>query len=246
MDNIFSLEGKTILVTGASSGIGRSIAIKCSQAGATVIANGRNEERLQETLGMLEGTSHSCVAADLTEFDKLSDIVKQLPQLDGVVLCAGINMTVPVQNIKFEKLDSVVKTNAMSSMQIVGLLAKQKKINKGGSIVLISSIAWRKPYFGNAIYSASKAALTSFAKVAAMEMASRGVRVNCVEPGLIPTSIVENSVFDEQQIAEFEKTMLLGLGKPEHIANGCVYLLSDAAEWVTGTSLIIDGGQTLL
>ena len=246
MDNPFSLASKSILVTGASSGIGRAISLSCAKAGALLVVNGRNEERLQETLDIIGSRQHEKMVADVTDIEKLSELVKTLPSFDGVVLCAGIGQTTPVQNVKFEKMEAVFRTNAFANIQLLQLLIKAKKINKGGSVVMISSIASHKPYFGNAVYSASKGALNSYAKVAAIELAGRGIRVNCIEPGLIVTDIVTNAGFDETQLAEFEKTMPLGLGKTDDIANGCVYLLSDAARWVTGSTLIIDGGQTLL
>lgn len=246
MENPFSLTGKTVLVTGASSGIGRAISVACAKSGSTLVLNGRNEERLQETFDMIGNQQNIKLVADVTDLDRTVEWVKELPVLDGVVLCAGVGQTTPVQNLKYEKTESVFKTNTFANIQLLQLLIKGKKINKGGSIVLISSIASHKPYFGNAVYSASKGALNSYSKVAAIELANRGVRVNCIEPGLIVTDIVTGAGFDETQLAEFEKTMPLGFGKPEDIANGCVYLLSDAARWVTGSNMIIDGGQTLL
>lgn len=246
MENLFTLVDKTIFVTGATSGIGRTIAIACAKAGSRVVLNGRNEERLQETFDTIGDQKNIKMAADVTDIEKLPELTKELPLLDGVVLCAGVGQTTPIQNVKYEKTESVFKTNTLANIQLLQLLIKDKKINKGGSVVIISSIASHKPYFGNAVYSASKGALNSYAKVAAMELAGRGIRVNCIEPGLIVTDIVTSAGFDETQLAEFEKTMPLGFGKPEDIANGCVYLLSDAARWVTGSNLIIDGGQTLL
>ena len=224
--NPFTLQEKRILVTGASSGIGRSIAQECAAAGATVVLNGRDEQRLNETLSSLEGSGHCAIAADLTHFDTVKQHLATLEPLDGLVLCAGVGQTAPVQ--------------------LLQMLVKGKKINRKASVVFISSIARQKPYVGNGVYSASKAALNGFSKVAALELAGREIRVNCIEPGLIMTSIVKESVFDEEQLAEFKKTMPLGFGAPRHIALGCVYLLSDASCWTTGTSLVIDGGQTLI
>ena len=246
MEKLFSLADKTILVTGASSGIGQTIAIICAKEGAKVVLNGRNEERLQKTFETIGDQQNIKMVADVSDYEKLSEMVKELPILDGVVLCAGIGQTTPVQNVKYEKMESVFKTNTLANIQLMQLLIKGKKINKGGSVIFISSIASHKPYFGNAVYSASKGALNAYAKVAAMELASRGVRVNCIEPGLIVTDIVTGAGFDETQLTEFEKNMPLGFGKPEDIANGCVFLLSDAARWITGSILTIDGGQTLL
>lgn len=211
-----------------------------------MVLNGRNEERLQETINTIGDLQSIKLVADVTDTEKMALLVKDLPSLDGIVLCAGIGQTTPVQNVKLERAEEVFKTNTFANIQLLQLLIKGKKINKGGSIVVISSIASRKAYFGNAVYSASKGALNSYAKVAALELSSRGVRINCIEPGLIMTDIVTGAGFDEVQLAEFEKTMPLGFGKPDDVANGCIYLLSDASRWVTGTNLVIDGGQTLL
>lgn len=246
MEKFFSLADKTVLITGASSGIGRTIAIICAKEGAKLVLNGRNEERLQETFETIGNLQNIKMVADVTDLERLPDMVKELPVLDGIVLCAGVGQTTPVQNVKYEKMESVFKTNTLANIQLMQLLIKGKKINKGGSVVIISSIASHKPYFGNAVYSASKGALNAYAKVAALELASRRVRVNCIEPGLIVTEIVTGAGFDETQLAEFEKNIPLGFGNPDDIANGCVYLLSDAARWITGSILTIDGGQTLL
>ena len=244
--NPFTLQEKRILVTGASSGIGRSIAQECAAAGATVVLNGRDEQRLNETLSSLEGSGHCAIAADLTHFDTVKQHLATLEPLDGLVLCAGVGQTAPVQNVKADKIQGVFSTNTFAPVQLLQMLVKGKKINRKASVVFISSIARQKPYVGNGVYSASKAALNGFSKVAALELAGREIRVNCIEPGLIMTSIVKELVFDEEQLAEFKKTMPLGFGAPRHIALGCVYLLSDASCWTTGTSLVIDGGQTLI
>lgn len=245
-ENNFSLEGKTVLVTGASSGIGKTIAQVCSVCGAKLIINGRNEERLQETYSLIGGEPHQQVVADLTDYERIAAIVKELPTIEGLVLCAGIGQTLPVQNVKADKTEQVFKTNSIAPITLIQNLIKSKKINNGGSIILISSVASRKPYYGNAVYSASKAAVNGYTRVAAMELAKRNIRVNCIEPGLIMTDIVTEAGFDEVQLAEFKRNMPLGFGSPKDVASGCVYLLSDAARWVTGTSLIIDGGQNLI
>lgn len=244
--NPFSLLGKRILVTGASSGIGRSIAIECSKAGALIIANGRNEQRLKETLSTCVGVGHTAIPADLTDFNEIKEKLAEIEPLDGVVFCAGIPQTAPVQNVKADKVQTIFQTNALAPIQLLQLLLKGKKLNRKASVVFISSIAQQKPYVGNGAYSATKAALNSYSRVAALELAHREIRVNCIEPGLIMTNIVTQSGFDDVQIEEFKKAMPLGLGDVSSIAYGCIYLLSQASEWVTGTSLVIDGGQTLV
>lgn len=246
MNNPFSLAGKRVLVTGASSGIGRAIAQDCAASGATLVINGRNEQRLNETLISLVGEDHCAIAADLTDFDVVKSKISGIEALDGVVLCSGIGQSSPVQNIKAEKMRGLFCANTLAPIQLLQMLLKGKKLNRNASVVFISSIAQRKPYIANGAYSASKAALNSYSRVAALELSGRGIRVNTIEPGLIMTNIVSDSVFDEQQLEDFKKTMPLGFGKPQYIALGCVYLLSDASCWTTGSTLVIDGGQTLL
>lgn len=245
MISSFSLNGKTILVTGASSGLGAQTAIECSKAGATVILTGRNLSRLEDTLNKMEGEGHKALPADLCEIEKLPDFCKDLPVLDGVCLCAGITKSVPAKNIKEEDIKSIFDTNIISSIVLMKNILKNKRINKGGSIVFISSIATSYAAMGNSIYAASKGAVNSYAKVLALELAPRAIRVNVIQPGIVPTNILSDS-FSREQFEQEASKYPLGFGEPSDIANGMVYLLSDASKWVTGTVLNIDGGVTLL
>ena len=242
--DFFSLAGKTILVTGASSGLGASTAINCSRAGAKVIITGRNRDRLNETFSQLEGKENQLFVFDLCHKEKISDFCLNLQSLDGISLCAGITRTIPVKFIKQEDIDDIFSTNILSSMILVQTLLKQKKINEGGSIVFISSISSFYADKGNAIYAASKGAINSFSRVLALELSARGIRSNCIQPGFIPTRLLGDRVTAEQLEIERQKYPL-GFGKAEDIANGMIYLLSDASKWVTGTTLTIDGGVTL-
>lgn len=245
IDNPFSLEGKHILVTGASSGIGRGICIDTSKMGATVHLMARNEQRLNETLSLMKGEGHQVHQVDLCDKDALITMVDSLPLLDGVVLCAGIIKTTPVKNITEEALEEIFNTNIMADIRMVSRLLKKKKLNKGASVVFISSVSTFNVKVGNSLYSATKGAVNSFAKAMALEVAKQNMRVNCIQPGFVPSSILEKHGLGEDAIQWYIERHPLGLGKPSDIANGCIYLLSDASRWVTGSVFTIDGGYTL-
>jgi len=241
----FSLRDKTILVTGSSSGLGASAAIQCSKAGAKVIITGRSEERLNATFTQLHGTGHTQLLFDLSVEEDISKLANSLPKLDGIALCAGITKTIPVKFISTESIEEIFQVNLVSSMLLIQKLLKIKKINKGGSIVFISSISTAYADKGNAIYAASKGALNSFSKVLALELSTRNITSNCIQPGFVPTSMLAAGVVSDEQLLEEKKKYPLGFGEPRDIANGVIYLLSDAAKWVTGSVLTIDGGVTL-
>ena len=246
----FSLEGKKILVTGSSSGIGRGIAVECSKMGAQLILNGRDVNRLDETLRMLEGGGHQIIEADISKQEEIERLVAEVPVLDGCVLCAGIPQVCPVKDLKRHDIEDIFNVNAVAPIMITSGLLKKKKITRGTSIVLIEAIVG---VFvgskGDVSYNASKAALNGFLKGAALELAGQGIRVNAINPGLIPTNILDlnNKMFEENQLtSNLEGNYpLKRLGKPEDIAYGAIYLLSDASSWVTGTNLVIDGGFIL-
>lgn len=243
--NPFTLSGKKILVTGASSGIGRSIAVECSKMGANLIITGRNQQRLEETLTLMDGNNHHAIPADIANVEEIENLVRQLPTLDGIVLNAGIVITKPAKHIKETDIDEIFKVNIISSIQMITSLFKNKKIISGSSIVFISSIATSKVKVGNSLYSATKGAVNSFAKVLALENASKKIRVNIIQPGFIKTSIMDKGIITNQQIDEYLKQYPLGLGNPNDIAFAAIYLLSDTAKWVTGSVFTIDGGVTL-
>lgn len=246
----FSLEGKTILVTGASSGIGRGVAIECSKMGATVILNARNEERLKETLSMMKGNNHQMIIANIANQEEIDKLVAELPVLDGCVLCAGIPQVCPVKHFKRQDIENIFNVNTFAPMMISSQLVKQKKLHRGSSVVLIESISG---VFvgtkGDVSYNASKAALNGFLKGSALELSGQGIRVNAVNPGLVPTNILNltNGIFAENHHTDImlDSYPLKRYGTPEDIAYGCIYLLSDASSWVTGTNIVIDGGYLL-
>lgn len=241
--NPFSLEGKTILVTGASSGIGRGIAVTCSKMGATVILNGRNLMKLDATLALLDEGDHKKVAADLTNRKSVQKLMAELPALDGVVHCAGIGQRVLCKMATDNDIDSVIDVNFKGPVFLQTELLKNKKIRKGASIVFIASMAIWSPSVGNAFYSASKGAIASYANCLALELASRNVRVNCISPAMVWTDLVLQEGIDEDQLKEDEnKYPLKRYGTPEDIAKLAVYMLSDASAWMTGSNVKISGG----
>lgn len=245
--NPFSLEGKTILVTGSSSGIGRATCIEASKMGAKVVLNARDENRLNETFELLSGTGHKIFQADLVKEEEMNKLVDALPSIDGAVLCAGKPMTAPLQFCTREKFDSIFNINFFAPVELLRLLYKKKKLVKESSVVMISSIGGTLSFgFGNSVYGASKAALSSIVRSSAKEFAARKVRVNAICPAMVDTPLIHGSTITEDQLNEDMKKYPLGrYGKPEEIAYAAIYLLSDAAAWVTGTSLVLDGGHTI-
>lgn len=245
MTNPFSLSGKTILVTGASAGIGRGIAIACAKMGAQVVITGRNQERLQETLSQLEGDNHSIIIADLINEKERTALVTQLPMLDGMVQCAGVGSRVPCKMLTQADLDYVMKPNIEAPILLQSELLSQKKIKKQASIVFIASAAATMPAVGNAVYSASKAAIIAYAKCLAQELAPRMVRVNCISPTMVWTDLA-TSTLSVEQLKEVEKKYpLKRLGTSEDIAYLTVYLLSDTSTWMTGSNVEITGGSQI-
>lgn len=246
-DNIFSLKEKTVLVTGASSGIGRGIAIACSKAGAKVVLQGRDLERLRETLSMLEVNDHIVMQGDLSSDTDLMTIANSVPEIHGWANSAGIPKICPIKYFQRRDIEDIFNVNIISSMLLLSLLLKKKKIRRGASIVLISAITGAfVGSKGDTSYCATKGAVNGFMKGAALELANLGIRVNTVNPGLVPTEILNlsNQLSGESHHVDImlEKYPLKRLGTPNDIANGVVYLLSDASSWVTGQALAIDGG----
>ncbi len=249
MYNPFSLQDKTILVTGASSGIGKAIAIECSKMGAKVVITGRNENRLKETYSFLEGQNQpSYIVADLSEIDDIDKLTKELPKLDGLVNCAGLMRILPFQFATQKDFKEILEVNFFAPTEITRLLVKSKKMKKNSSIVFISSVSGVLcSALASSIYSASKGALNGLIKGIAIDLAPKGIRVNSVNPGMMDTDIFSDSGITKEQLEEDTKRYpLKRYGKPEEVAHAVIYLLSDASKWVTGSGLLIDGGYTLL
>lgn len=246
--NPFSLEGKTILVTGASSGIGKATAIECSKLGARVIALGRNEERLKETMSQMESEGCESHIADLTNMEDVDRVISSLPKLDGVVNAAGIASTILFQFATPEKMRNMFETNFFAPVEFTRLLLKKKLVNKGGSIVFFSSVDGPiNAHVGNSTYCATKGAIASIAKGMAVELASKGIRVNYLMPGQTETPLIHGESITQEQLELDKKNYPLGrYGRPEEVAYGAIYFLSDASSFTTGAGLVIDGGFTLL
>lgn len=239
----FSLTGKTILVTGASSGIGRAIAISCSEAGASVVLNGRNVVRLNESLSQMSGEGHIIIPADLIDAKQRMALVEQVPELDGLVQCAGVMNRVPCKSVGQEDIDSVFAPNVEAPILLQAELLQERKIKKGASIVYMASIAPRSAETGNALYSASKAALLAYAKCLSLELAPRQIRVNCISPAMVWTDLALSETTKEELEQDQTTYPLKRYGKPEDVANAAVYLLSEASSWMTGSNVEITGGK---
>lgn len=245
--NPFSLEGKTILVTGASSGIGRATAIECSKLGAKVVVSGRNQERLEQTLTELQGEGHISIAAEITDQSQIESLVAACPSLDGAAFCAGVANTTMFNFADKEKYQQVFDTNFFSPTELFRLLVKKKKLGKGSSVVFVVSIGGpRATTPGNGIYGTSKSALETMIHFAALELAPKKIRVNGVLPGMVETPIMHGGgISDEEYDLERQRYPLKRFGKPEEIAWAMAYFMSDASAYVTGSSLVMDGGAML-
>lgn len=247
MTNPFSLEGKTILVTGSASGIGRATAIQCSEMGAKVIMMDLNEQGLKETKGLLSREDAEYRALDLTELDKLIEVVASLPKLDGVASNAGIVLSLLAKFNEAKDMERIFKINTFSHINLIQQLIVQKKLNKGASIVFTSSMSGVYcGLAGGSLYGATKSAILGYTKALAIELAPRGIRVNTIHPGMIETPLTNGTALSKELLEEDAKNYPLGrYGKPEEIAYSIIYLLSDATVWMTGSQLLIDGGYSV-
>jgi NAD(P)-dependent dehydrogenase (short-subunit alcohol dehydrogenase family) len=249
MNSIFNLNNKNVIITGASSGIGRQCAIAFSKSGANVILVARNKERLKETFDKLEKGNHLFISQDITKYEKLEDMVKnavkEVGKIYGFVHSAGIDMTLPLSVMQSSYYEKIFAINVISGLELAKIISKKKYINKNSaSFIFIASIMG---VIGNAAltgYSASKGAIISAIKPLAIELAHKNIRVNSISPGQVETEMAVRffKVISKESKEEIIKMHPLGLGKPEDVANACIFLLSDASRWITGTNLIVDGG----
>lgn len=240
-----SLTGKHILVTGASSGMGKVFARMIAAEGAVVSLLARNEERLTQTLNSLNGEGHKVFVCDLTDDEQIKKVATELNPIDGAVFCAGINEYVPLKFVSQSKIEPIFKTNFYSQVILTQSLVKKKQINKGASLVFISSLSSKLGVPGTLLYASSKAALDSAVRVMAAEMAPQGIRVNSICPGIVKTEMLSETNISEEQFVEQEKEYPLGLGTPEDVGYAVLFHLSDGSRWLTGQNMIIDGGYSL-
>lgn len=247
MNNPFSLENKTILITGAASGIGRATAIQCADMGAKVIMVDLNEEGLKDSQNIIGKDETEFRALDLTDLDKLEEMVSSLPKLDGVVSNAGIVLSLLAKFSEAKDIERIFKINTFSHINLIQQLIAQKKLNKGASIVFTSSMSGVYcGLAGGSLYGATKSAILGYTKALAIELAPRGIRVNTIHPGMIETPLTNGTALSKELLEEDAKNYPLGrYGKPEEIAFSIVYLLSDATVWMTGSQLLIDGGYSV-
>jgi NAD(P)-dependent dehydrogenase (short-subunit alcohol dehydrogenase family) len=245
MKNYLSLQGKHVLVTGASSGMGKVFAQMIAGQGARVSLLARNEERLEQTRNLLEGEGHNVVCCDLTDEEQLRQAAETMQPLDGIVFCAGINEFVPVRFVKQEKIDRMFQTNYFSQLLLLQMLLKKKLVNKGASIVFISSVSSLMGVQGTLLYASSKGAINSAVRVLAAELAVLQMRVNAICPGIVRTEMLSATNIDEETFTKQAAQYPLGLGTPEDVGHAVLFHLSEASRWLTGQCIVMDGGYSL-
>ena len=249
MYNPYSLEGKTILVAGASSGIGREVAIECSKLGATIHLVARREDKLSETLSMMEKGNHQIHVCDITDVEQLNTLVDSLPVLDGFSNCVGIAKVMFVKFLSKKSVEEILETNAVSPISLTQKLVRKKKFSKKSSVVFTSSLSGvYTVHYGDSLNATSKGALNAFAKSAALDLGAQGIRVNCVNPGVVATEAAfAGTILTEEEMKEKQQYFpLRRFGAPIDIALAIIYLLSDASTWITGINMPIDGGYSVL
>lgn len=244
----FTLEGKRILITGASSGIGRGVAVGCSKLGAECICVARDEARLVETISLCKGEGHSLEKVDVTDANSIKALVDRIPVLDGVVQCAGVgDKQLPLKFLSVEFIDEVLSVNLKAPIHLLSQLDKKKKLNKEASVVMMSSISSFHATPAHSLYVASKAGLSGFVKAAALDLAGKKIRVNSVAPGRVNTPLIEySSITEEQKLADVAKYPLKRYGEVGDVFGAVLYLLSDMSKWVTGQQIVVDGGISLV
>lgn len=243
MKNLFNLSGKNILITGATSGIGKAITLECIQYGANIICCGRSKEKLKQLETETKGQNIQIIKADINNPDERENLISSCTKLNGIVHCVGIGHRLPVKFLTQDDINQVMNTNFISPVLLQSELLRNKKIEKSSSIIFIASKAFESPSIGNSIYSASKGALISFAKCLALELAAQRTRVNCISPAMIWTDLIYEGGISKEQHEEAQKKYPLGrYGYPEDLVGLTIYLLSDASKWMTGSNIEITGG----
>lgn len=247
MTTPFHLHGKTILITGASSGIGGNAAVRISEMGGNVVLSGRDVNRLNEVASKCVQGKTQIVAADISTQDGRDHLANSVPHIDGLVNCVGTVHPFPVRFLDQQKMDQTLNVNFEAPVLMTAAILKAKKINPESSLVYLSSISSFRPQRGAAMYGASKAAIESFVKVLAQELHAQKIRVNSIAPAMVKTPMydrAEEMVSKDEMDAHVSK-YLLGVGYPDDVANAIIFLLSPASRWITGINLILDGGILL-
>ncbi|WP_295526928.1 SDR family oxidoreductase [uncultured Pseudacidovorax sp.] len=241
----FSLAGKRILVTGASSGIGRQTAIACAQQGAQVIVTGRDTARLAATAEALAGEGHVQLVADLTVPEQLTALAEQCGAIDGVVHAAGISRLVPLRMLKQAHLDEMFGHNVYAPILLTKELLARRRLQAKGSIVFVSAVASHVGPLASSAYSASKAALLGCMRSLGLEVAKQGIRVNCIAPGYVRTPMLDGLATGGLNTDDYAALAPLGMGEPQDVALAAVFYLADASRWITRNYFVIDGGLTV-
>ncbi|MDD3739291.1 MAG: SDR family NAD(P)-dependent oxidoreductase [Lentimicrobiaceae bacterium] len=244
IDNSFCIKGKTILITGASSGIGKQVAIDLSKMGAKVVIVGRDKTRTEETYNLLENSEHKFYCLDLTDGEKQDELVEQLPQLDGIVHSAAITHHLPAKFVSHNDIDNVFSINFNAIVELNSKLLRKKRIAKPASIVHFTSLASKYPYYGGSIYAASKAALEVYSRCLAIELADRQIRVNCVQPSFVKTPMVETATnnIGYDVVESSKRLMPLEIVDIEDVSKTVSFLISDASKWISGAIIPLGGG----
>ena len=250
MINPMDLRERSILVTGASSGIGRETAVLLSELNARLILTGRNQERLDKTLGMLQGAGHRICPFDVDRLDEIPGWLKRIAVEDGplagLVHCAGVEVSAPVAVLSAQRVESVMRTNVGSALMLARAFRQKGCWAPDSSLVFVSSIRGVVGAAALSVYGASKAALIGMVKALAIEFAPDRIRVNCVVPGFVQTEMTDRlrARLTSEQFTAIAAMHPLGIGTPRDVANGIAFLLADTGAWITGSSLVIDGGYT--
>lgn len=241
---MINLENKTILITGATGGIGKEIVSTCLFLGAKVFAVGRNVNKLDD---LAHNKKLITIKCDLTDSEEVDVLFSKIESLDGIVHCAGRIYPYPIKFIKEKQFKEVYSINTENIFTLTARLFNQKLISKNASFVFMSSISVQHPYMGGSLYVSSKAAIEAFSKSVALEFAHEGIRSNCIAPALVQTDIYERTknAYTEEQWENIERQYPLGIGKPKDVANLTVFLLSNLSSWITGTTIPMDGGLLL-
>ncbi|PCJ86715.1 MAG: 3-oxoacyl-ACP reductase [Flavobacteriales bacterium] len=245
--NLIDLSNKTILITGASAGIGQGTAKLISELGARIFITGRDIERLKKTFDSLSGTGHQILPADLSEEKGIEILTKELPELDGIVHSAGVIKPFPVKFIGKKHIDEVFDINLFAPVLLTSAVLKSKKLKAGASMIFLSSISSQHPYQGGALYTSSKAAIEAYCRAVAQEYAHKKIRANCISPGLVKTAMFKETMnaMTEEKRATYAEKYPLGYGEVKDVASAIAFFLSDASRWITGANLQMDGGLSI-